>query len=137
MSDSGGDFGANHFIGGPAERGMGVKERRRGPDGLTRVLRGLVILCWGGFIVLLSLYHFARPEVAYGFLVYGGIKVRQSWDPQLTPWLLHGLWGCCLLTLAVLLAERWRCRRREDTGRVHLAILLLILVASLLFYYLG
>lgn len=88
---------------------MDVKERRRGPDGLTRVLRGLVILCWGGFIVLLSLYHFALPEVAYGFLVYGGIKVRQSWDPQLTPWLLHGLWGCCLLTLAVLLAERWRC----------------------------
>ncbi|HAU4893571.1 hypothetical protein [Aeromonas hydrophila] len=102
---------------------MDVKERRRGPDRLTRVLQGLVMLCWGGFIVLLSLYHFARPQTAYGFLVYGGVRVRQSWDP--------------LLTLAVLLAERRRCRRQEDTGRVHLTILLLILIASLLFYYLG
>lgn len=119
------------------ERGMDVKERRRGPDRLTRVLQGLVMLCWGGFIGLLSLYHFARPQTAYGFLVYGGVRVRQSWDPLLTPWLLHGLWGCCLLTLAVLLGERRRCRRQEDTGRVHLTILLLILIASLLFYYLG
>ena len=137
MSDSGGDFGANHFIGGPAERGMDVKERRRGPDGLTRVLRGLVILCWGGFIVLLSLYHFARPEVAYGFLVYGGIEVRDYWDPALTPWLVYGLWSCCALTLAVLLLERKRSRRQDDSRHVNLAILLLVLIASLLFYYVG
>ena len=55
-----------------------MKERRRGQDGWIRVLQGLVILCWGGFVALLSLYHFARPEVAYDFLVYGGVKVRQS-----------------------------------------------------------
>jgi len=115
--------------------GVRVKERRRGPDGWIRVLQGLVILCWGGFIVLLSLYHFARPEVAYGFLVYGGVKVRQSWDPQLTPWLLHGLWGCCLLTLMVL--ARGRSRRQEDARHVNLFILLLILVACLLLYYRG
>ncbi len=64
---------------------MDVKDRRRGPDRVTRVLQGLVMLCWGGFIVLLSLYHFARPQTAYGFLVYGGVRVRQSWDPLLTP----------------------------------------------------
>lgn len=69
-----------------------MKDRRHGSDWLTRVLQGLVVLCWGGFIVLLSLYHHARPEIAYGFLVYGGIKVRTSWDPQFTPWLVYGLW---------------------------------------------
>ncbi|GAA0453083.1 hypothetical protein MT389_17800 [Aeromonas salmonicida] len=53
---------------GPVGQGMDVKERRQGPDWLTRGLQGLVILCWAGFIVLLSLYHYARPEVAYGFL---------------------------------------------------------------------
>ncbi|QJT28751.1 hypothetical protein E4185_21475 [Aeromonas media] len=116
---------------------MRVKERRRGPDGWIRVLQGLVILCWSGFIVLLSLYHFARPQTAYGFLVYGGVKVRQNWDPALTPWLVHGLWGCCLLTLVVLMLERRRSRRQEDALHVNLFILLLILVASLLFYYLA
>ena len=118
-------------------QGVRVKERRRGPDGWIRVLQGLVILCWGGFIVLLGLYHHARPDIAYGFLVYGGVKVRDYWDPALTPWLVHGLWGCSVLTLVVLLFERQRCRRREDVGLVHLAILLLILIASLLFYYRG
>ena len=98
---------------------------------------GLVILCWSGFIVLLSLYHFARPQTAYGFLVYGGVKVRQEWDPTLTPWLVHGLWGCCLLTLVVLMLERRRSRRQEDALHVNLFILLLILAASLLLYYLA
>ncbi|MCF3099145.1 hypothetical protein EHZ86_18170 [Aeromonas australiensis] len=114
-----------------------MKERRHGPDWLTRLLRGLVLLCWGGFIVLLSLYHYARPEVAYGFLVYGGIEVRDYWDPALTPLLVYGLWGCSLLTLGVLLLEKMRSRRKEDAYHVNLAILLLILIASLLFYYIG
>lgn len=114
-----------------------MKERRRGPDGWIRVLQGLVILCWSGFIVLLSLYHFARPQTAYGFLVYGGVKVRQEWDPALTPWLVHGLWGCCLLTLVVLMLERRRSRWQEDALHVNLFILLLILAASLLLYYLA
>lgn len=117
--------------------GVRVKERRRGPDGWIRVLQGLVILCWGGFVALLSLYHIARPEVAYGFLVYGGVKVRQSWDPLLTPWLERGLWGCCLLTLVVLVLARGRSRRQEDARHVNLFILLLILVACLLLYYRG
>ncbi|MFM5585485.1 hypothetical protein ACET65_00595 [Aeromonas rivipollensis] len=114
-----------------------MKERRRGPDGWIRVLQGLVILCWSGFIVLLSLYHFARPQTAYGFLVYGGVKVRQEWDPALTPWLVHGLWSCCLLTLVVLALEHRRSRRQEDALHVNLFLLLLILSASLLFYYLA
>ena len=118
-------------------QGVRVKERRRGPDGWIRVLQGLVILCWSGFIVLLSLYHFARPQTAYGFLVYGGVKVRDYWDPALTPWLVHGLWGCCLLTLGVLALERGRSRRQEDALHVNLFILLLILAASLLLYYLA
>lgn len=122
---------------GPVGQGMDVKERRQGPDWLTRGLQGLVILCWAGFIVLLSLYHYARPEVAYGFLVYGGIAVRDYWDPVLTPWLVYWLWSCCLLTLAVFLLERRRSRRREDSLHVNLTILLLIFIASLLFYYAG
>ncbi|MFQ2012612.1 hypothetical protein ACK336_05145 [Aeromonas veronii] len=116
---------------------MRVKDRRQGPDWLTRLLRAMVLICWCGFIVLLALYHYARPEIAYGFLVYGGIKVRDYWDPALTPWLVHGLWGCSLLTLAVLLLERRRSRRRDDAYHVNLAILLLILIACLLFYYTG
>ena len=114
-----------------------MKDRRHGPDWLTRVLQGLVMLCWGGFIVLLSLYHYARPEIAYGFLVYGGIEVRDYWGPALTPWLVYGLWSCCALTLAVLLLERKRSRRQDDSRHVNLAILLLVLIASLLFYYVG
>ncbi|PJG57841.1 hypothetical protein [Aeromonas cavernicola] len=116
---------------------MDVKERRRGPDRLTRMLQGLVLVCWLGFMVLLSLYHFARPQTAYGFLVYGGVQVRSEWDPTYTPWLVYWLWGCCGLTLAVLLLDRKRSRRQEDAHRVHLAILLLILITSLLFYYVG
>ncbi|GAA0428915.1 hypothetical protein GCM10009412_01540 [Aeromonas salmonicida subsp. achromogenes] len=41
------------------------------------------------------------------------------------------------MTLAVFLLERKRSRRREDSLHVNLTILLLIFIASLLFYYAG
>jgi predicted nucleic acid-binding Zn ribbon protein len=37
----------------------------------------------------------------------------------------------------VLLLERNRSRRRDDALHVNLAILLLVLIAGLLFYYVG
>ncbi|MGL4716361.1 MAG: hypothetical protein ACRCWL_10730 [Aeromonas sp.] len=114
-----------------------MKDRRLGPDGVMRALQGLVLICWGSLIALLIIYHYARPQVAYGFLVYGGISVRNYWHPALTPWLIYGLWGSCGLTLAVLLLERTRGRRREDALQLNLTILLLVLIAGLLFYYVG
>ena len=119
-----------------AGRGEG-EGAQAGPDGWIRVLQGLVILCWGGFVALLSLYHFARPEVAYGFLVYGGVKVRQSWDPC-SP--LAGARALGLLPAdpGGAGAGPWpqpsagRCPPRQS-----LFILLLILVACLLLYYRG
>ncbi|MBC8673872.1 hypothetical protein H2136_05605 [Aeromonas hydrophila] len=100
------------------------------------MLQGLVMLCWGGFIVLLSSTTSPDRRRLTVFWSMAGSGYARAGIPA-HPWLLHGLWGCCLLTLAVLLAERRCCRRQEDTGRVHLTILLLILIASLLFYYLG
>ncbi len=114
-----------------------MKERRQGPDWLTRVLRVLVLLCWAALSCCSRSITMPAQEIAYGFLVYGGIQVRDYWDPALTPWLVHGLWGCCALTLAVLLLERKRSRRRDDALHVNLAILLLVLIAGLLFYYVG
>ncbi|MGY3870303.1 hypothetical protein ACW5W4_12305 [Aeromonas crassostreae] len=114
-------------------------ERRRGPDGWIVLLHWLALLCWACVLVLLTLYHYARPEIAYGFLRYGGIEVREHWDPALTPWLEQSLWGCAAFTLLVLvLALQYRRSRREDDGYgASLILLLLILIASLLLFYFG
>ncbi|MFM4718065.1 hypothetical protein [Aeromonas bivalvium] len=112
-------------------------ERRRGPDGWIVLLHWLALLCWACVLVLLTLYHYARPEIAYGFLRYGGIEVREHWDPALTPWLEQSLWGCAAFTLLVLALQYQRSRREEDGYGASLILLLLILTASLLLFYFG
>ena len=80
MSDS----GISAPIGGLAGQldGDGRERAATGPDRLTRVLQGLVMLCWGGFIVLLSLYHFARPQTAYGFWSMAGSGYARAGIPS-------------------------------------------------------
>ncbi|MGY4027055.1 hypothetical protein ACW5WQ_14035 [Aeromonas rivuli] len=114
-----------------------MAERRRGQDRLIVLLHWLAIVCWACVMVLLTLYHYARPEIAYGFLRYGGIAVREHWDPALTPWLEYSLWGCVAFTLLVLTLQYRRSRREQDGYQLSLRVLLLILIISLLLFYFG
>jgi hypothetical protein len=115
--------------------GVRVKERRRGPDGWIRVLQGLVILCWGGFVALLS--SITSPGQS-------GLRLSGLWGRQGAPELgppAHPGWSAGLGLLPAdpggAGAGRGRSRRQEDARHVNLFILLLILVACLLLYYRG
>jgi hypothetical protein len=114
--------------------GVRVKERRRGPDGWIRVLQGLVIPCWGGFVALLS----SITSPGHRGLRLSGLWGRQG-APELGPLLtLAGARsGCCLLTLVVLVPPVAAAVGRKMPATSISSILLLILVACLLLYYWG
>lgn len=113
------------------------RDRRRGPDLWVRLTQWLTLVCWGLLLVALALFHFARPEMDFGFLRYGGVEIRSEWLPELTLWLLIALWFNCLLTLATLVIGWRRNRRLEDTRQTLLWLLMMVLLGGLGAYYLG
>ena len=112
-------------------------ERRQGPDLLQRSFFWLALACWGLFLVAMSAFHYARPEVEYGLLRYWDVDIRTSWDPQTLPVFLYALWSCCGVTLVSVVLNFPRNRRLEDYHIFYFVLLLLIALGSLLTYYFG
>ncbi|MFM2483582.1 hypothetical protein [Celerinatantimonas yamalensis] len=113
------------------------KERRRGPDKLQRWLSLLTIICWFIFLGALIIFHYARPQIDYGYLEFKGIDIRAHWDATYLPWYLRLLWLCIIVTLVDLLLRLPRHRRRSDHHIYNLIVLLLISAGALGSYYVG
>ncbi|RKF20424.1 hypothetical protein DBZ36_08275 [Alginatibacterium sediminis] len=113
-------------------------ERRKGPDQIQRSFNYVALIVWALFVVSMLAFHFARPEQPYAWTYSEGIsQARTSWDENYQFWFLLFLWSCCGLTLLTIALNWLRSRRRNDYMRVNLLLLALIVIASLLAYYLG
>ena len=110
-------------------------DRRKGPDLLQRSFLWLVLICWGLFLMTLLAFHFARPELEYGFLRYGNIDIRHHWDPASSPVFLYSLWSCCIITLISSLINFKRNRRVGDYHIFYFMFLLVIVLISLVAFY--
>ncbi|MDX3774240.1 hypothetical protein QE250_08955 [Chromatiaceae bacterium AAb-1] len=110
------------------------RERRKGPDKLSKSLRWLTIVAWLVFIVCMILTHYARPEMDTGLVRYWDLEIRAEWHPQLTRLLIYLLWLCLGLSLLSLGINRLRLRRRTD--HLHFNIILLLLTCGSLLLYL-
>lgn len=113
------------------------KNKPRKRDQLQRVLSGLTILCWIVFLIALIVFHYARPQIDYGFLKYKDVVVREHWDAEYLPWYLMLLWGCMAITLFDLGVRILRRHRHRHHHYYNLVILLLMVTASLGCYYVG
>ncbi|CAG8998300.1 MAG: hypothetical protein CENE_00242 [Candidatus Celerinatantimonas neptuna] len=116
---------------------FGQKKHIRKRDRLQRWLSGLTILCWIVFLVALIVFHYARPQIDYGFLKYKDVVVREHWDAKYLPWYLTLLWGCMVITLIDLIARLVRRYRHKHHHYYNLIVLLLIVIACLESYYVG
>ncbi|MFM2476160.1 hypothetical protein [Celerinatantimonas sp. MCCC 1A17872] len=112
-------------------------DRRKGPDHLQRWLGALTILCWLLFLVALIVFHYARPQINYGYLEFKGIDTRQNWDKTYLPWYLRSLWLCFGVTLIDVLLRLKRNRRKSDYHFYNLFILMLMIIGALGSYYVG
>jgi hypothetical protein len=112
-----------------------IMDRRIGPDRLQSSFRWLSLVSWGLFLIAMLVFHYARPEIEYGLLRYLAIDIRDVWHPQLLPVYLVALWACCGITLVSVLMNIQRNRRSEDHHVFHLILLLFIVLASLVNFY--
>ncbi len=117
------------------QRNFSRKNRRKGPDWLVSMLLWLSLAAWTVFIIAMGLSHLAKPEMNTGLVRYWGISIREYWDPILLPQLIYLLWCCCAISLLTIIMNQFRFRRKTDSLRYNVIVLLLISLAALSYFY--
>lgn len=110
-------------------------DRRHIPKREDSVYQGILILnaiAWFTLVVALILFHYARPDMVYGFQQYWGIETDTSWSEGYLRALRITLQVCLGLSVVSIVLRSRRTRRRYDRFGVNLFILSVLAVISLI-----
>lgn len=121
----------------PADRrhaGNG-RERRRGPDPLLRSLRWLGGLGWLSMMAALFFLDRAKPEIETFFDRWYNLSLRTSWNMELARFILYCMIAGLLLSLAGLIINFKRHRRRGDEVRISLVLLGTLSLFGIICYF--
>lgn len=135
MSDSPGHGFDDHD--GPDLRHQGLPhpERRRQQEPLwPSLLRWLSVIGWLLMAAVLILVHDARPEMNTGLVRYWGLDIRTHWRADLTAIIEVLLWCNAGLSLAAIVINRIRLRRKGDNRYYNLWLLGALSTALLLLF---
>jgi len=112
-----------------------LAERRSTPRSQTpfyKVMLALNIVGWVGMVVVLVLFHYARPDFISGVQQYWGIKGDTTWSESHLSAMTIMLQVCLIVTLVSIIMRARRNRRRSDSFGINLFILLAIAGISLI-----
>lgn len=112
-----------------------LAERRSTPRSQTpfyKVMLALNIVGWVGMVVVLVLFHYARPDFISGVQQYWGIKGNTTWSESHLSAMTIMLQVCLIVTLVSIIMRARRNRRRSDSFGINLFILLAIAGISLI-----
>ncbi|CAB9493320.1 conserved membrane protein of unknown function [Alteromonas macleodii] len=112
-----------------------LAERRSTPRSQTpfyKVMLGLNVFGWVGMVVVLILFHYARPDFISGVQQYWGIEGDSSWSEGHLSAMTIMLQVCLIVSLVSIVMRARRNRRRTDSFGVNLIILFAIAAISLI-----
>tara|TARA_A200000113_G_C8687333_1_gene297551 strand:- start:156 stop:644 length:489 start_codon:yes stop_codon:yes gene_type:complete len=112
-----------------------LAERRSTPRSQTtfyKVMLTLNIVGWVGMVVVLVLFHYARPDFISGVQQYWGIEGDTTWSETHLSAMTIMLQICLIVTLISIIMRARRNRRRSDSFGVNLFILFGIAAISLI-----
>ena len=112
-----------------------LAERRSTPRAQTpffKIMLGLNIVGWVSLVVVLILFHYARPDFISGVQQYWGIKGDTSWSENHLSAMTIMLQVCLIVSLVSIVMRARRNRRRTDSFGVNLIILFAIAAISLI-----
>ncbi|MCG7646178.1 hypothetical protein MHM87_11330 [Alteromonas sp. Cnat3-28] len=112
-----------------------LAERRSTPRSKTpfyKVMLGLNIVGWVGMVVVLILFHYARPDFISGVQQYWGIKGDTSWSESHLSAMTILLQVCLIVSLVSIIMRARRNRRQSDSFGINLFILFAIAAISLI-----
>ena len=112
-----------------------LAERRSTPRSQTpfyKVMLALNIVGWVGMVVVLVLFHYARPDFISGVQQYWGIEGDTTWSESHLSAMTIMLQVCLIVTLVSIIMRARRNRRRSDSFGINLLILFAIVGISLI-----
>ncbi|MCP3176469.1 hypothetical protein MJO47_05085 [Desulfuromonas sp. KJ2020] len=112
----------------------GKLERRRKRDFVWRAARWLAVAGWAAMVAAVLLLAQAKPPTETFFDRYFGVPLRSWWDTSLTPYILYFMILGLAVSLAGLLFNFLRSRRRDDEFLVSLVLLAGFSVLGLILY---
>lgn len=110
-------------------------DRRKTPHADTlfyKIMLGLNLLAWAGLVVVLILFHYARPEFISGVQQYWGVKGQTGWTMSYVDAMVVLLRVCLVLSLVSTVMRARRSRRKNDSFGVNLIVLTIIVATSLI-----
>ena len=109
-----------------------MKDRRKGPDKLVRILIILTILGWVLLLAASVIVFYAKPEMSTGFLRYRNIETRDTWiNALLIPAFISFLLATTV-TFASAYLQRRRGKRQTDLPIFIYIVMLLLSAGGLL-----
>ena len=104
------------------------KERRKGTDWVDISINCLNIAAWIIFLIALIIFHYARPEFEYVYYKFfsESVSVRTHWLVELKSWLLLTLYFCVASSIATLVPNRFRIKRKTDRERYGMYMLVAV-----------
>ena len=111
------------------------EDRRKTPHADTlfyKIMLGLNLLAWAGLVVVLILFHYARPEFISGVQQYWGVKGQTGWTMSYVDAMVVLLRVCLVLSLVSTVMRARRSRRKNDSFGVNLIVLTIIVATSLI-----
>lgn len=98
--------------------------RRKGNDLLINVLNALTALAWLVFLAALFVADEGRPETGKFHIALFNLDLRDYWVPHLKKALFILLGVCTTISISSLLANQLRIKRKSDSFRLSLALLI-------------
>ncbi len=111
-------------------------DRREGPDVWIRLLTWSGLLSGASLVAALFITAVAKPEIETFFDRYYDLRLRQTWDMELMQYLFYMLLICMFCSIAGLIINSKRKRRKSDHTRASLIVMLCISIIGLVQYLL-
>jgi len=112
----------------------GGRDRRRGPDIWSRVMRWMAVAVWGLMLAAMLLLGWAKPKVETFFDRYYQLDLRSSWDMELAHYIFYCMIAGLLLSVAGLVINNRRHRRRDDEYLVSLMLSAILCLSGIGLY---
>lgn len=110
------------------------RERRRGPDVWLRVLSFVSVFGWLIMLAAMIVFHEARPEPTTVTTRFHDTPVNTTWDRELARYLFYLMVLGFFSSIAGLVINARRMRRRYDQVRVNLVVLGVISLTGICAY---
>lgn len=96
----------------------GINRRKKGNDWLIEIINVFTVFSWIIFFAGLLISHYGRPEASTILIKFYDIPIREHWIPELKQWFLFTLVACTSFSMTVLIANKYRLKRKGDHLRL-------------------